>query len=108
MWSFAVEGSGLDTTVLLGGRGCTRACLAAAFVATGLLAVVSPAIAQQALDPGIGGRDCQTVRTCNFSRRGAVRGCLSSYTCRTCKTVRSRCDVAGLKRCERVVCTWGG
>jgi hypothetical protein len=54
------------------------------------------------------GRDCQTVRTCNFSRTGAVRGCLSSYTCRVCRTVRARCTIGDARICERVVCSWGG
>lgn len=67
-----------------------------------------PAAAQQAV--GVNpGRDCQTVRTCNFSRGAAVRGCLSSYTCRTCRTVSSRCSVGGAyTRCQQIVCTWGG
>jgi hypothetical protein len=67
----------------------------------------SAALAQQAvgIDPG---RDCQTVRSCNFSRTGRVRGCLSSYTCRTCRLVTARCSLAGRTRCQEVVCTWGG
>ena len=75
----------------------------------GLLLLPAPggASAQQAvgIDPG---RDCQTVRTCNFSRTGRVRGCLSSYTCRTCRMVTARCTLAGRSRCQEVVCTWGG
>jgi hypothetical protein len=65
------------------------------------------ASAQQAVgvDPG---RDCQTVRTCNFTRSGRVRGCLSSYTCRICRLVTARCTLAGRSRCQEVVCTWGG
>jgi len=54
------------------------------------------------------GRDCQTVRTCNFTRSGAVRGCLSSYTCRVCRTVRARCTIGNARICERIVCSWGG
>jgi hypothetical protein len=63
--------------------------------------------AQQAagIDPG---RDCQTVRTCTFSRAGRLRGCLSSYTCRTCRLTTQRCTLAGRSRCQQVVCTWGG
>jgi hypothetical protein len=74
----------------------------------GLLAPAGTAISQQLIAPGGAQRNCQTVRTCEFSRRAAVRGCLSSYTCRTCKTVRSRCDVSGNRLCERIVCSWGG
>ncbi len=71
----------------------------------------SPVAAQQAvgIDPG---RDCQTIRTCNFSRRGSYRGCLSSYTCRICRPQRVRCspsDIAtGRTRCTELVCAWGG
>lgn len=73
-----------------------------------MLSLATPDIVQAqpaGLDPS---RDCQTVRTCNFSRTGAVRGCLSSYTCRVCKTVRTRCNLAGHRQCQRFVCTWGG
>ena len=71
----------------------------------------SPVSAQQAVgvDPG---RDCQTIRTCNFSRRGSYRGCLSSYTCRICRPQRVRCtasDIAsGRRQCTELVCSWGG
>ncbi len=86
-----------------------RACLLTLCALGGLLAMSLPegALAQQAvgIDPG---RDCQTVRTCNFSRTGRVRGCLSSYTCRTCRMVTARCTLAGRSRCQEVVCTWGG
>jgi hypothetical protein len=54
------------------------------------------------------GRDCQTVRTCNFSRHGRYRGCLSSYTCRTCRLVTARCTVGSAQKCQRFVCGWGG
>jgi hypothetical protein len=80
-----------------------------AICALAALAVSLPrgALAQQAvgIDPG---RDCQTVRTCDFSRTGRVRGCLSSYTCRTCRMVTARCTLAGRSRCQELVCTWGG
>jgi hypothetical protein len=56
-----------------------------------------------------GGRDCQVVRSCNFGRGGIYRGCLSSYTCRTCRLVASSCFVDGSRRvCQRMRCTWGG
>ena len=57
------------------------------------------------------GRNCQTVRTCNFSRTAAVRGCLSSYTCRTCRLVSTRCNVGpntGQRTCQEMRCGWGG
>ena len=76
-------------------------------IALGSVAWSGMASAQQAV--GINpGRDCQTVRTCDFSRTGRVRGCLSSYTCRTCRLVTARCTLAGRSRCQEVVCTWGG
>jgi hypothetical protein len=59
--------------------------------------------------PGTQGRDCQTVRTCNFARNAEVRGCLSSYTCRTCKFVPSNCRIGATQgACQKLSCTWGG
>lgn len=78
-----------------------------ALAAMGLLALaVSEASAQPAgLDPG---RDCQTIRTCNFARAGAYRGCLSSYSCRRCRFVPARCTVDGQRRvCQQMKCSWG-
>lgn len=50
------------------------------------------------------GKLCTVVRSCNFSRRAAVRGCLSSYSCRQCDFVK-RCANG---RCEYVSrCGWG-
>lgn len=50
------------------------------------------------------GKLCAVVRGCNFSRRAAVRGCLSSYSCRQCDFVK-RCANG---RCEYVSrCGWG-
>ncbi|HRK17731.1 MAG TPA: hypothetical protein PK970_02135 [Hyphomicrobiaceae bacterium] len=55
------------------------------------------------------GRDCKTVLTCNFARGAEVRGCLSSYTCRTCAFVDSRCRIGNAPgTCRKVRCTWGG
>lgn len=74
-----------------------------------LLGGVSDALAQAgpggAINPN---RDCQTVLTCNFRKNGQVRGCLSSYSCRQCRFVASRCSV-GRQRgtCRRLVCDWG-
>ncbi|MCB1515808.1 MAG: hypothetical protein KDJ18_13570 [Hyphomicrobiaceae bacterium] len=54
-------------------------------------------------------RDCQTLLTCNFRKDGRVRGCLSSYSCRQCRFVASRCSVGPRRRgtCQRLVCDWG-
>ncbi|MEZ5853395.1 MAG: hypothetical protein R3D67_01105 [Hyphomicrobiaceae bacterium] len=84
--------------------------LGAAAVAAGFMMLAGNAMAQGSggtltVNPG---RDCQTIRTCNFARNGRVRGCLSSYSCRYCKTVRSRCNLGGRRYCERIVCSWGG
>lgn len=87
--------------------GLSLALLLAVFALGASVWLAPAALAQQAagIDPG---RDCQTVRTCNFSRTGRIRGCLSSYTCRTCRMVPTRCTLAGRMRCQEVVCTWGG
>jgi hypothetical protein len=53
------------------------------------------------------GRDCQTVRTCNFRKGGSYRGCLSSYSCRVCRFVQVGCK-NGRGTCQRLRCGWGG
>lgn len=53
-------------------------------------------------------RDCKVLRTCNFTRNGEPRGCLSSYTCRTCKMVAVKCNIGGRTKCQEFVCSWGG
>lgn len=54
-------------------------------------------------------RDCHTITTCNFSRHGSFRGCVSSYSCRTCSFQPAKCTIAGTrgKVCEKLVCKWG-
>jgi hypothetical protein len=81
-------------------------------IAVALVAMpVGAALAQQ----GPGGlinphRDCQTILTCQFKKGGSYRGCLSSYSCRTCAFVTSNCKIAGSRGqvCQRLRCTWGG
>ena len=83
--------------------------LTAGIAGLGLLMLVSGGGAQAQQAVGINPKkDCQVVRTCNFARNGEPRGCLSSYTCRTCKLVPVRCTLAGRSRCEGFVCSWGG
>ncbi len=54
-------------------------------------------------------KDCQTIRRCNFARGGRFRGCVSSYSCRTCRFVRASCTIGGKRRtCRQLRCTWGG
>jgi len=92
-------------------RGIARAGRRLGAVALGSLLLLTAATVSahaQIVPTPDPGRDCQTVRTCNFSRTGAVRGCLSSYTCRVCRMVRSRCTIGNARICERVVCSWGG
>ena len=56
-----------------------------------------------------GNRRCQTIRTCRFRRGGSFRGCISTYTCRACRMVRTRCDIGGRRQnCHEMQCTWGG
>jgi hypothetical protein len=65
----------------------------------------------QAVAPGIdAGRDCQTIRRCNFTKTGTFRGCISAYSCRTCKIDRANCTFnagAGRKVCNSLTCSWG-
>ena len=77
-----------------------------ALVACGLLGSAADAVAQPAgLDPN---RDCQTIRACRYERGGVFRGCVSTYSCRVCRFVRSRCTIDGQQRvCQRMQCTWG-
>jgi hypothetical protein len=78
-----------------------------AFLACGLIGfVAAEAMAQPAaLDPN---RDCQTIRTCSFSRGGVYRGCLSSYSCRVCRFIRSSCRMdVGRRVCQELRCSWG-
>ena len=83
-------------------RTCLLALLACG--AAGLFAL--EAAAQPAgLNPN---RDCQTIRTCSFSRNGSYRGCLSSYSCRVCRFVRTSCRMdVGRRVCEQLQCSWG-
>lgn len=85
--------------------------LIAAASGLGMLAGLmgSAAIAQTVPGNQNQGRDCKTVLTCNFARGAEVRGCLSSYTCRTCAFVDSRCRIGNAPgTCRKVRCTWGG
>ena len=71
--------------------------------------VMGLSVAASAQPAGLNsGRDCQTIRTCNFARNGTYRGCLSSYSCRVCRFVRSNCTVDGSRKvCQQLKCTWG-
>lgn len=86
-----------------------RTCAAALIVMA--MFVIDPATAQVgpggALDVG---RDCQTLRNCRFTAGGTFRGCVSSFSCRTCRIVKTRCELTGTagNACQKLRCTWGG
>ncbi len=79
------------------------------FAASAMLLALAGAGGAFAQQPGASnqGRDCQTVRTCNFTKTGSVRGCLSSYSCRACRPVTVRCTLPG-GICQELRCDWGG
>jgi hypothetical protein len=86
------------------------------FALVSLALVVATTVAQvqaqaQAAAPGSdAGRDCQTVRRCNFTKTGTFRGCVSAYSCRTCKVERTNCTFyagPGRKTCNTLTCSWG-
>lgn len=82
--------------------------LFAALVLGALL--LRPALAQEGPNGMINpNRDCQTLLTCNFSKRGSYRGCVSSYSCRVCSFVPSSCKSSDGRRrvCRKLRCTWG-
>ena len=76
------------------------------------IAVANFAFAQSA-NPALvsppGQKNCQTIRTCNFDRNAEVRGCLSSYSCRTCRFVPRCQTIAGKRVCDyQAQCGWRG
>jgi hypothetical protein len=53
-------------------------------------------------------RYCQTLRNCNFSKNGSFRGCVSSYSCRSCRLVTAKCSVGTVSgACRKLACDWG-
>jgi hypothetical protein len=85
-----------------------RAAQTVTVVALAVL-IIAPASAQQQPGNLNGGRDCQVVRTCNFTKGGTFRGCLSSYSCRTCELVSAKCSVGAARAaCREMRCNWGG
>jgi hypothetical protein len=79
-----------------------------AMATIGWLMLALPVAAQQVQSQPNGGRDCQVVRTCNFTKGGTFRGCLSSYSCKTCRMVASRCSVGTARNtCQELRCDWG-
>jgi hypothetical protein len=76
-------------------------------IGCGLLVLAATGLAAQIIPPN-SQRDCQTIRTCNFTRGGFYRGCLSSYSCRTCRFYRASCTIDGTRRiCQQLRCSWG-
>ena len=55
------------------------------------------------------GRNCQTLRTCQYAKSGSFRGCVSSYSCRNCRFVADKCSLGPVSgKCQKLVCDWGG
>jgi hypothetical protein len=78
-----------------------------ALLAVAAIAVPIPEAAAQPAGLDVN-RDCQTLLTCRFTRGGAYRGCLSSYSCRVCSLVATRCRLDATSRvCRQFRCTWG-
>lgn len=89
-------------------RACTGMFIIVAVFALAMLAAGGSALAQEpgGVDPQ---RNCQTLRTCNFSRGGSFRGCISTYSCKACRFVPGKCSVgASMGICYRQVCDWTG
>ncbi|MBU2532302.1 MAG: hypothetical protein KKB37_06150 [Alphaproteobacteria bacterium] len=85
--------------------------LSMAIVASGCV-LVGSSIGAAAQTPPVSDAqpDCQTVLQCNFTKGGVYRGCISAYSCRRCRLVRSNnCSIGGQTRrvCRRLVCSWG-
>ena len=80
--------------------------VAAASVMVTVLAVGAPQrVEAQVFDPQ---RNCQTVRSCRFERGGSFRGCVSSFSCRTCSFEAAKCTIGGSTGpCRKQVCRWG-
>ena len=85
-----------------------------AMLSIGLLLLLVGATIPARAQEGPGGtikpqRDCQTLLTCNFKKGGSYRGCLSSYSCRSCDFVIAKCSIAGSKGkvCRQLRCGWG-
>jgi hypothetical protein len=77
-------------------------------LACGPLVWAASTASAQLVPPGASQRDCQTIRTCNYARGGSYRGCLSSYSCRVCRFIRTSCTIDGTRKtCQQVKCGWG-
>ncbi|MEQ1650057.1 MAG: hypothetical protein ABL898_15865 [Hyphomicrobiaceae bacterium] len=92
-------------------RAIVTAKTAIAATITAVLLALAPVPATAQTTPGTNpqGRDCKTILTCNFTRGAAVRGCLSSYSCRTCDLVPTRNRIGNAPGSTRQFsCNWGG
>lgn len=115
IWRYRPERVLREFSMALRRHVCSRGWLAAIF-ATPFLLVMLPSISTPAVAQTIGtdprNKHCHTLLTCNYTRGGQYRGCLSSYTCRICRPQRVRCtasDIAsGRRLCTELICTWGG
>ncbi len=69
-----------------------------------VLMLSAAAASAQAIVPQ---RDCQTLLKCQYAKGASFRGCISTYSCKTCRLVPGRCDLAGARNCLRMNCGWG-
>ena len=89
--------------------GTARGLLAVAWLAVAPLALATAAEAQTAGGAPPSQKICNTIRTCNFNRNAEVRGCLSSYSCRSCRFVPRCQTIAGRRLCDfQARCGWRG
>lgn len=90
-------------------RNVMSSAAGAMFLLAAATVYATPGTAQEGPGGSINpGRDCQTILTCRFTKGGSYRGCLSSYSCRTCRYEPAKCPVGSTRRrCHTSVCTWG-
>lgn len=74
-------------------------------VILGLASAFAASANAQAINPN---KDCQTIVNCRFVKGGSFRGCVSSFSCRQCRFVATRCKIAGRNgTCRKLKCGWG-
>lgn len=53
-------------------------------------------------------RDCYTILKCNYAKGGNFRGCISTYSCKSCSFVPVSCSARGTSACRKLKCGWDG
>lgn len=74
--------------------------VAGVFIATAACGSVASA---QVLNPQ---RDCHTLLKCNYAKGGSFRGCISTYSCKSCRLVPVSCSAPGASSCRKIKCSW--